>query len=216
MPSKSDWSTANKASNILTKLYSENVAARSITVNGKQLWILYFADRVPHNWNPKVPQFGDIVGPATAKSVLDFAECETSSRQKVGLKTSKEIHKMPRTHTKIGAKAISQMLASVHVPHVIVSASKSVTSKSLNEEALCAEFAKFTTQKHPDTSKLFPIGTHVIHDSGIAGVVIKHNPNDYNAPTVINNPSRLQPDWRCVRLDDGGLRYFNIKRLSSE
>lgn len=77
---KPGWGKANKAAGILTRVYKDRVVARYISTGRKRGWVLYFASRITHNFDMTKPQFGDIVGPDTAASVLAFAETEARLR----------------------------------------------------------------------------------------------------------------------------------------
>lgn len=86
---KPGWDKANKAAGILTRVYKDRVVARYISTGRKRGWILYFASRITRDFDMTKPQFGDIVGPDTAASVLAFAETEARLRGNQASKPTK-------------------------------------------------------------------------------------------------------------------------------
>lgn len=97
-------------------------------------------------------------------------------------------------------------------------AANCVSARSLVEDYTNAQRGP-TAKANPATSKLFPLGTQVEIkpgcgiNSGKHGVVVKHNPCDYQAPTVVNSPDRLQPRFRCVQFPDKSRAYISIESL---
>lgn len=307
--SANDWVTAVKAANILSRAYNRKVSHRKVVFKGKTGYILRFVDDTPHNFDPSKPQYGDIVGPVSAKALLDYAKkfealeksttaaterrisypwgwdksqmqsrafymlvsaiatpehldnCDVTTRLhadgfEVSIrftvlqsKIKREIHisynhGVRRTQVELlgggirllgysstgGFKGIPDMLkartAFAQYLNDIVKTCRDfdnfgtattagvVTARTMAEETLNPT-RENPRQKPIDTSKKFPIGTHVLHESGVTGVVVKHNPNDYAAPTVPNSPDRLQAGWRCVKTQ-AGTRYLHISRLVEE
>jgi hypothetical protein len=107
---KPGWDKANKAAGILTRVYNDRVVARYISAGRKRGWILYFASRITHNFDMTKPQFGDIVGPDTAASVLAFAEAEARLRSNQ--------HRITTNNTALAA--MSKELTALGVKHHLV------------------------------------------------------------------------------------------------
>lgn len=108
--------------------------------------------------------------------------------------------------------------ADLVIPQVAQASARSVTAASLTETYTNAKPGPFDRPKKL-TSDLFPVGTTVEVkpgmgiNSGKHGVVIRHNPNDFNAPTVSGSPERLQPRFRCIRFQDRTRAYISIESL---